>query len=326
MDTFEYAETLIPSETNEKPTVVLNMVNAYRLGGAWLRGAIAQEEQLCYRSTLPACLAKHTYPIPQTAAFYSPAVVIFRDLEKNVRPGKAKDWLLVAVMSSATIDEPDKKVKRGKEYYANPEEEATQEIVCRTILRVAAKEKHRNLVLGAIGRDAFYHPVEEAARIWAEVLGDVEFDGWFENVTFAVLCRGAPVKGEPSGNFNAFQAALQDLLVGKQGVKLEGKPSPKKKRAPGLAIDIDRAETDISRIRAGSRTPSGAKQRMRSTPRATSQSPRARPSERRRSSTRASTRASLTTSHERENALEVAWPPESERSNGAATRPNEEGG
>jgi hypothetical protein len=63
MDTFECAEALITSETDEKPVVVLNMANAHRLGGAWLRRATPQE-QLCYRSTLPACLAKHTYPIP----------------------------------------------------------------------------------------------------------------------------------------------------------------------------------------------------------------------------------------------------------------------
>jgi uncharacterized protein (TIGR02452 family) len=120
----------------------------------------------------------------------------------------------MTVISSATIDEPEKKVQRGKEYHANPEEEATQETVCRIILRVAAKEKLRNLVLGTICCGAFYHPVEEAARIWAEVLDDVEFDCWFENVTFAVLSRGAPVKGNSAATSTHSKPLFRTSLWG----------------------------------------------------------------------------------------------------------------
>lgn len=273
-DTLEVAERLMPALDKAKsligPTtggvftypmldskgprvVCLNMANAIKPGGGYLTGASAQEEDLCRRSTLYACLEKFKFPIPQNGVLYHRAVIITRSADYSMKPDGGnlrKDLPVVSVISAATVNKPALVRMNGKDIYAKQEDVTTQVMVCQAILRVAAKNKHRKLVLGAIGCGAFCHPQEEAVRIWQDVLGSPEFKGWFENVTFAVLSRGTPTPGNPSYNFTAFREGLEDLLVGERGAKLT---QARGNCVPALDVDVANDEISLPRSRATSR-------------------------------------------------------------------------
>lgn len=78
----------------------------------------------------------------------------------------------------------------------------------RVILRIAAKNGHRQIVLGAFGCGAFANPKEEVARMWASVLREAEFaGGWWSDVVFAVLDDGR------GNNFQTYQNELDGLMV-----------------------------------------------------------------------------------------------------------------
>jgi hypothetical protein len=178
-DTFEVAQALLPTLDKSKsiigpapiggsitypylesggPLVVcLNMANAFKPGGGYLNGATAQEEDLCRRSTLYACLEQFKYPIPSQSMLYSRAVVITRDAtNQRLAAGKlSKDLPVVAVISAATINKPPIATVNGKNTYKNQADATTQIMTCRAILRVAGRNKHRRLVLGALGCGAF---------------------------------------------------------------------------------------------------------------------------------------------------------------------------
>lgn len=78
----------------------------------------------------------------------------------------------------------------------------------RVILRIAVRNGHRQIVLGAFGCGAFGNPREEVARMWRSVFADSEFSGgWWQDVVFAVM------DDQRGPNFLAFQKVLDGLKV-----------------------------------------------------------------------------------------------------------------
>ena len=235
-DTLDAAIDLIDQgkalqEVSEEARVaVLNLASESTPGGGWLSGALAQEESLCYRSSLSLSLKKEFYPIPEDSAIYSPDVVIIRDAWSrghellNTQPN---DLPVVSVISVAAIRRPrtvtlqpdfsgrvrrasresgaqisrsglpkdDVKISTEAErklVYAKEEDRNLMKIKMRLFLRIAAKHGHRKLVLGALGCGAFRNPPEEVAKLWREILTEEEFTGgWWDNVVFAVLDKGS---------------------------------------------------------------------------------------------------------------------------------------
>lgn len=78
MDSFTVAQMIIRTNPNAK-VGVLNMASEKNAGGGWTKGALAQEEALCLRSTLARTLKRRYYPIPPLGAIWSPNVAVFRD-------------------------------------------------------------------------------------------------------------------------------------------------------------------------------------------------------------------------------------------------------
>ncbi|KAL9576854.1 MAG: hypothetical protein Q9212_006764 [Teloschistes hypoglaucus] len=200
------------------PVLVLNMANAKWAGGGWLKGAIAQEEALCYRSSLSFSLKHRFYPMSDRAAIYSPTVVVIR---KSLSSGhsmldlsKPEELPLVSVVSMAALRDPpvQRRLGDGEEIYSNNNDRELMRSKIRMILRVAAAKGHRKLVLGALGCGAFGNPRDEVLRLWKEVFAEPEFSGgWWEHVVFAVMDSGAGK--DSNSNYGVFWRGLDGLQV-----------------------------------------------------------------------------------------------------------------
>ncbi len=218
-DTIDAALSLTPpsSSSASKPVLILNMANAYHSGGGWLRGALAQEEALCYRSSLSFTLKNRYYPIPEAGGIYSPSVVVIRE---SMAQGHGlldlttpDDLPVVSVVSVAAINRPSvSKDADGKEGYRYRVDREVMKEKMRVVLRVAAANGHHVLVLGALGCGAFGNPRGEVVECWKEIFAESEFQGgWWETVTFAVMEPGEDRDGK--GNFGVFWRGLDGLMV-----------------------------------------------------------------------------------------------------------------
>lgn len=196
-----------------KPIAVLNMANANHAGGGWQHGAMAQEEAICYRSSLARTLHRKHYPIPDDAAIYSPTVMIIRDSMKNghdlldFRDPSRLD--VISVISCAAVCQPFlKRDANDKPIYRDQKDVKLMKEKMRVILRTAIRNKHRQIVLGALGCGAFGNPRQVVAIMWKEVLQEQEFQGgYWKDLIFAVL----DAKGE--SNFKVFHAELDGVSV-----------------------------------------------------------------------------------------------------------------
>ncbi|QGI64762.1 uncharacterized protein FFB20_09185 [Fusarium fujikuroi] len=200
---------------------VLNMASHVSPGGGWLKGARAQEEALCYRSSLSLSLDKRYYPWRQRMGIYTPDVVIIRSDQETghglLMPTiQAQDLPVVSVLSIAALRTPPVrdivldtlKGTVASKTYAHRSDRDLTKLKMRLCLRMAARRNHGLLVLGALGCGAFRNPPEEVARCWLEVLKEPEFQGgWWEKVWFAVYDR----RGE--GNLEIFEEILGGVEV-----------------------------------------------------------------------------------------------------------------
>ncbi|POS80848.1 hypothetical protein DHEL01_v200763 [Diaporthe helianthi] len=200
-DAFDAAISMMssdnPDTSNRPPTrpAVLNHASDTSPGGGWLNGAMAQEEALCYRSSLSLSLHKRYYPFGDLQGIYTRDVVIVRSsLQKDhklVDTDEPFDKLpVVSVLSVAALRLPDTATLAGtqKSGFLNTEDRVTTKNKMMLVLRMAASRGHDRLVLGALGCGAFRNPVHEIAECWKEVFEEQEFSGgWWKEVWFAVM-------------------------------------------------------------------------------------------------------------------------------------------
>lgn len=176
-DSFEAAKDIIPGydrdREDSKSILVLNFANPVHPGGGVTRGARAQEEDLCRKSTLYISLlsdeARRMYDYNQDARDYlatdymvlSPNVEIFRDSHGAL----SEETYVVGVLTAAAP-----MVNRGG---ITATEEEIAEIIrlrIRKMLYVAAHFGYRYLVLGAWGCGAFGNDANTVARLFYEEL------------------------------------------------------------------------------------------------------------------------------------------------------------
>lgn len=225
-DTFDAALALQPNTTvsntsgpdaTHKPVAVLNLASATHPGGGWKNGAVAQEEALCYRSSLHLSLHDTYYPIPTLSALYSPNVLLVRNAmsagHKLLDPtNPAASLPVTSVISVAGLQQPAAKDGR----FAVEDERDTTKDKIRISLRIAARNGHTKLVLGALGCGVFGNPPRDVARCFLEVLREDEFcGGWWEEVVFAVLdnARGDERGVNGTGNLGIFYRELHGEVV-----------------------------------------------------------------------------------------------------------------
>lgn len=224
-DTFDTAIAMMdkddPHSTHNRPSrpAVLNLASDTSPGGGWLKGCMAQEEALCYRSSLSLSLHKPYYPLRTLQGIYTRDVVIIRSSVKNGHElfdvnEPADQQPVVSVVSVAALRRPA--VSDGKvlssgaktKAFAKKEDRALTKKKMALVLRLAASRGHDRLVLGALGCGAFANPLDEIVDCWKEVFEEQEFSGgWWRDVWFAVLDRN------DKGTFRAFEKTLGGLEV-----------------------------------------------------------------------------------------------------------------
>lgn len=224
-----------PQDDQAQRPLLINFASFRSPGGGWLKGAMAQEEALCYRSSLALSLHRIYYPLEIDQAIYSPYVLVMRSdyatghelPEKDVI---AEDLPVVSVVTTAALERPlfdnDETQEEAKRVprrdpgpppsiaelearrFTQDKDRNTTKAKMRLALRIAARNGHRRLVLGALGCGVYGNPPLDIAHCWLEVLTEWEFQGnWWIDVCFAVLDK------RNDGNFEIFRKVLDGKMV-----------------------------------------------------------------------------------------------------------------
>lgn len=182
-----------------KEILVLNLANAVNPGGGVRRGAKAQEEDLCRKSSLLLSLegqaASRYYnynrifhtSMGSDAIIITPKVEIIKDENGNL----LDESVIVAVMTCAAPC-----LINGMEGMSQQQYEDMVYNRILGMLRCAAYMGYKNLVLGAFGCGAFGNDAKVVSDLFYKVLKEFDFDGMkekdmFRRIDFAVLSRGA---------------------------------------------------------------------------------------------------------------------------------------
>jgi len=189
-DTLDMVEKLSKSPDTGK-IGVLNFASASNPGGGWERGAGAQEESLCRRSTLVCALAdpwgwtnrSNEYRIPEFGCVYSPDVCIFR---KSFREGFAfyrqpiyANFISVACYRSPPIKDTAHGIRINSSNIVN----GTLRKI-RRIFDVAIDNQIDTLVLGAWGCGVYANPPSHIALLFKQIMN--EYQGLVKQVYFAI--------------------------------------------------------------------------------------------------------------------------------------------
>lgn len=193
---YETSASRFVKNRNQK-ILVLNLANPVHPGGGVRKGAVAQEEDLCRKSSLLLSLEStaaqtyyrynkslHTY-MGSDAVIITPDVEIIRDERGNL----LEDSVLVSVMTCAAP-----MLRNGLEGMTDQE---YREMVYKRItgmLKVAAYMGYQALVLGAFGCGAFRNDARIVSDLFYRAMKEFDFDGmkledFFRCIDFAVLCR-----------------------------------------------------------------------------------------------------------------------------------------
>jgi uncharacterized protein (TIGR02452 family) len=175
-------------------SLALNFASATNPGGGWLRGAAAQEEDICRKSTLfgSISLAEDFYNLDRnkllyTDAFiYSPKVLIIRNEDFSLTIPRETAIITCAAPNNSPGHDPELLTLIFMRRIMN-------------LLGAAVNFDHRHLVLGAWGCGAFANDPELVATVFKTILCDGNFAKCFDRITFAI----------PSGpNLKIFQDCL----------------------------------------------------------------------------------------------------------------------
>lgn len=196
-DSFSAAKSLIEKYPSKK-IMVLNFANPFNPGGGVRIGAVAQEEDLCRKSTLLASLesddAKIYYDVHNKSKNYfssnailvSENVEVFRDQNNKL----LEKSFIVSVLTCAAPY-----IRYSEDYCKTHREEYEKLIYDRIFGILSVAQKYTDiLVLGAWGCGAFCNDARLIANTFKKCLSEInilsfDMDGAtaFQDVVFAVL-------------------------------------------------------------------------------------------------------------------------------------------
>lgn len=215
-----------------KPILVLNLANAVSPGGGVRRGAKAQEEDLCRKSSLLLSLesrnARPYYEYNKSlhtdmgsdAIIINPQVEIIKDENGKLLP----DTAVVAVMTCAAP-----RFRNGMEGISQSEYESLMYQRITGMLKTAAYLGYRYLVLGAFGCGAFHNDARVVSDFFYKALKEFDYDGMKENdmfrrIDFAVMDHSADQYNfkEFSRNFSNFYRDEDQAEIDRASGKKKG--------------------------------------------------------------------------------------------------------
>ena len=227
-DCVDVAEKMINDGLNP---AILNLASRRRPGGGYDRGMSAQEETLCRLSTLSQSLYQYydpkykcvqdaevphrfnAYPLNiDFGGIYSPDVMFFRHNLRDAYAFREKPFACgVITVAALSFREPNNYCNEERQYMSSdggftPQGEAIQLNKVRTIYRLALKNGHDSIVLGAFGCGVNKLPCDDVARQFAQVLEESEFKDKFKALVFAILegSDSARKPVEENGKFAPF--------------------------------------------------------------------------------------------------------------------------
>ena len=207
---------------------ILNLASDIHPCGGYHAGSRAQEESLCYTSTLSQTLyqfgnaqekcvrdagvehIEDAYPLEHDyGGIYAPCVRFFREGETGYYRLRAHLFdcavVTVASLKNRAKESPD---TAENAFFAldgrmTAEGLAIEKNKIRTIFRIALDNGHDSMVLGAFGCGAYHLLPEEVSALFAEVLDENEFCGKFKKLVFAIY-EGKGSKRKPVGRDGKF--------------------------------------------------------------------------------------------------------------------------
>jgi len=233
----QYKHSFLFSGKNAKNTLVLNFANPVNPGGGVRRGASAQEEDLCRKSSLLFSLESdhaqryyrynrslHTY-MGSDAIILTPNVEIIRDANGDF----LDDSIIVSVMTCAAP-----MITQGMEGLTDEQyQELFYNRIC-GMLKCAAYWGYQALVLGAFGCGAFGNDAKLVSDMFYKALKEFNFDGmgakdFFRRIDFAVLDR---TPGQY--NFNEFNRNFEHFYRDEDNAEIERAEKRKKEKEVNL--------------------------------------------------------------------------------------------
>lgn len=219
--------------SNDKNILVLNFANPVNPGGGVRRGARAQEEDLCRKSSLlfsleSECAQKyytynrslHTY-MGSDAIILTPNVEVIRDVHGEL----LDETMVVSVMTcAAPMLRQDVERIREEEY-----QELFYNRIC-GMLKCAAYWGYKVLVLGAFGCGAFGNDAKIVSDLFYKALKEFRYDGmgakdFFRRIDFAVLD-----KTPTQYNFKEFSRNFDNFYRDEDAAEIERVEKKRKER------------------------------------------------------------------------------------------------
>lgn len=217
--------------------LVLNFANPVNPGGGVRRGAMAQEEDLCRKSSLLLSLesnqAQQYYKYNRSLNTYmgSDAMILTPNVEiiKDVNGELLDESLIVSVMTCAAPMIAQGMEGQSYEQY----QELFYNRIC-GMLKCAAYWGYEVLVLGAFGCGAFGNDAKLVSDLFYKALKEFNYDGmtakdFFQRIDFAVLDR---TPGQY--NFNEFNRNFEHFYRDEDNAEIERAEKRKKEKEVNL--------------------------------------------------------------------------------------------
>lgn len=186
-DSLDAARRLLEEDCDH--VLVLNMASDKNVGGGFLNGARAQEEEICRRTNLHPELKSqhHHYTLPEFGCIYSSNIIVFREgppkyiLLDTTCGGMHNNYKINVISASAYRHPPQTADGKLDGKYREGMIRKIQ-----TLLNVAIIHNQHNLVLSAWGCGAFGNPAKDVAIIFKEIISSKRYNGYFNKIVFGV--------------------------------------------------------------------------------------------------------------------------------------------